>query len=65
MVQERLDFCAAEKVRASFAVEVDVLLGPVAVALGGARAEVAALAGDGDAVKKAGGLAVAGGFVTP
>ena len=47
----------------AFAVEVNVLPRPVAVALGGAGAEVATLAGNGDAVEKARRLA-AGGFVT-
>jgi hypothetical protein len=49
----------------ALAVEVDVLPGPVAVAFGGAWAEMATLADDCDAVEKAGRLVVAGGLVTP
>jgi hypothetical protein len=44
--------------------EVNVLPHPVTVAFGGAGAEVATLAGNGDAVEKAGRLAAAGGLVT-
>ena len=49
----------------TLAVEVDVLPGPITVAFRGAGAEVATLAGDGEAVEEAGRLVVAGGFITP
>src|SRR5262245_9226778 len=65
MVQECLYIRATEQIGVTFAVKVNVLQGPVAVAFGGARAEVPTLAVEGYAVKKAGRLAAAGGFVTP
>lgn len=49
----------------TLAVEVDVLPGPITAAFRGAGAEVATLAGDGEAVEEAGRLVVAGGFITP
>jgi hypothetical protein len=54
-----------KKIGVAFIVKVNVLPSPVAVGLGRAGAEMATLAGDGDAVEKARLLAAGGGFITP
>ena len=65
VIHEGFDFCCAHRVRMALAVKQRLLFHPVAVALFGARAEVAPAASDGHTVEQAGGRCGKARQITP